>query len=1339
MSIWRWHGVSELTTTDPTRKQGFWRSAGFFIGLRHLDVRDRVCLLVLGCLAGAFFAPHLTGQRLFIGNPDRINTFLNIRKYSVDSLREFGRISTWNDKMFAGYDTSGLHWMLPELDPFGYLGALLPEAWLFWYSGWISCLFLFLGGGAFFALSRTYVENRLAALVAASTYVLSSFAVTRLGQVDWAFALLILTPLAILVLRRADRQPLTRSFGQLTLLVAAMATLTFLQEVAYVFILLVMYTGHRVVLTGRWRTAVVCFCAMLVGVALAAPRIYTVYESFMQFDRGTMETSVSAAEILRWFNDGIFGRSPSEVAAASNTVNLAEGLQIYSSTFVTLFVLSGIARWRRGRLPGAAMLFLALFGWIIGQQASTWIVIGGLGSVLLLGRLRGWATSRTERDASEPDEVFCLLLLGLALSVVLLDDVRFVLDQASFGVDFTHSRIVVATLVPLNILLALYLSDLWDRRPQILLDAAPDWHTRLLIPVVAAATLMGALVLSESCLGTWFAPGQVGLRLADGQGLVASEIIGTLLAAGLFVALLVAMALVPRARHHLAATLAILMVLHAFHDAYQQVWGVSTQTYPDAFRGQNNFAAPAGALQPPDTGVRDALRRRLENHEYRTAILVPRTEFSGFPQPHLAEFYGLRLLGGYSAGVPIGLARLPWPAGVREPRTLSFSTPDVIDWPLLAYTNVKYVTVLDVPLYYNVRSADGIPVPGLDVDRVRVLVNPLSVVPRHFFAARVQAPSLEADKAEAAARSPSPELDATAVDGGDIMLTWSSFSNQDVPVFIERRDRPDAEFRELGIVPSSAEGFRNDHLDASLEYGFRIRTELPDGTTAYSRTTLLEPSRDGVDPPEALTVEWRASNEALVTWIPEDGAAMALEMARPFASFELVATSAPGAGSMRVQVPEVRSLNFRGRTVTDVGLSPHSTPVSLRRMFRQDPRVLTTSDRFVEARTFSTEGELRVDYQGDRVDVEVTSAPVARFLVLNERYDRRWKAIANGMPLEVYPSNGYMRGVEIPPGVSRIELRYVPFLHTPLSAAIWLFALGFGVLVWFALRHTNQNVLLASHSGSAESLAPIPHAIGTTLTSSPGATGRTRHVLTGVAAGALMALFLVMPLRNWQRDSEHSAQLPTPEELTAVLEVPVTVMSGPTNQFSIQAPTGSVDLSRLGETTYDIGHAVGLRLKSGHDVGFVYDPAPTRGPTAAEMSVALGYPVDLSSQGSAQFVVHAERDDVDVSSLGAIVLDLGHAVGLRLDSGWLVGLRFGPVSGPEAVGRAPTAEELSRALGVPVESAPEGGVQYVVRAPRDEVDVSGLGVLIVDVGYSMGFRLANGLEIGLRFEPGPGE
>lgn len=1030
--------------------------------LRRIDALDRLCVLGLGGLAAAFFAPHLTGARLFIGNPDRINTFLNIRKYAVDSLREFGRITAWNDKMFAGYDTSGLHWMLPELDPFGYLGALLPEAWLFWYSGWISCVFLFLAGGAFFALSRSYVENRLAAFASASMYVFSSFAVTRLAQVDWAFVLLALSPLAVLVLRRSDRQPMARSFLRLTVLIVAMATLSFLQEVSYVFAMLVLYASYRAVSTHRWRTLVVCLCAVCVGVAIASPRIYTVYESFVQLDRGPMETSVSAAQIFRWLNDGIFGRHPSEVAAASNAVTLSEGLQLYSSTFATLVILGGIARWRHAQPPAQAILFMAVFGWILGQQTSIWIAAGGVGAAWLLGRLRGWATPEREHEAKEPDEVFCVLFLGLSLAVVLLDDVRFVLDQASFGVDFTHSRIVVAALVPLNILLARYLAELWDCRRWDSEAPGHTWPTPLLVPAAAAGALLAALVLSKSWIGLWLEPGQVALRLADRQGLVASELTVTMVAIGVFVALMLVAALVPRVRNQVAATLGILMVMHAFHGAYDQIWSTSTQTYPAAFNGQNNYASPAAALQPPERRVREALQDRLENVRYRTVILGARNEFSGFPQPHLAEFYGLRLLGGYSTGVPVGLAGLPWPDGVREPRTLSFPTREVVDWPLLAFANVKYVALLDAALYHNVRGDGDVPVAGLDVDRVRVLENPLPVVPRHFFTSRVQPSDPEAQSATIRAETSSaPILDATALAGGDIMLTWRSLSNEDGQLFIERRDGPNDQFRELGVVPSSAQSFLSRGLDPGRDYGFRIRAEYARGGVRYSRTTQLQASPDGTVPPQGVAVEWVANNEVLVTWTPRDGVAVVLEVAPAFEGFGPVAISESGAGFVRGRVPQASSLRFRARAVTDAGHSPHSIPTSLHRIFRHDPRAVTTSDHFPEARTFSTEGELRVTYQGDRVEVEVTASSAARFLVLNEQYDERWQATAAGSPLKVSRSNGYMRGVEIPPSVTRIELRFVPFLRTPLSAVVLLLALGLGVLAWCALRATEPQFAAA--------------------------------------------------------------------------------------------------------------------------------------------------------------------------------------------------------------------------------------------------------------------------------------
>jgi hypothetical protein len=66
----------------------------------------------------------------------------------------------------------------------------------------------------------------------------------------------------------------------------------------------------------------------------------------------------------------------------------------------------------------------------------------------------------------------------------------------------------------------------------------------------------------------------------------------------------------------------------------------------------------------------------------------------------------------------------------------------------------------------------------------------------------------------------------------------------------------------------------------------------------------------------------------------------------------------------------------------------------------------------------------------------------------------------------------------------------------------------------------------------------------------------------------------------------------------------------------------------------------------------------------------------------------------------------------------------------------PIAERLSTALGVEVVEAPGERSQYLVRAPRSAVDLLQIdGVIDTDVGYSVGITLAEGNEIGLRFEP----
>ena len=65
----------------------------------------------------------------------------------------------------------------------------------------------------------------------------------------------------------------------------------------------------------------------------------------------------------------------------------------------------------------------------------------------------------------------------------------------------------------------------------------------------------------------------------------------------------------------------------------------------------------------------------------------------------------------------------------------------------------------------------------------------------------------------------------------------------------------------------------------------------------------------------------------------------------------------------------------------------------------------------------------------------------------------------------------------------------------------------------------------------------------------------------------------------------------------------------------------------------------------------------------------------------------------------------------------------------------PPPERLSQLLGVRVDAAPGEPCQYLVRAKRENVDISKIGHIHLDVGYSVGVTLPDGHRIGLRFAP----
>jgi uncharacterized membrane protein YfhO len=83
-------------------------------------------------------------------------------------------------------------------------------------------------------------------------------------------------------------------------------------------------------------------------------------------------------------------------------------------------------------------------------------------------------------------------------------------------------------------------------------------------------------------------------------------------------------------------------------------------------------------------------------------------------------------------------------------------------------------------------------------------------------------------------------------------------------------------------------------------------------------------------------------------------------------------------------------------------------------------------------------GRIEARYGGDRIDYEFGPLDADRFLVVNELYHPRWKAYSGASELAVYRTNQFMRGILVPAGATRVEMRYKPFLSSRHGIAIAL-------------------------------------------------------------------------------------------------------------------------------------------------------------------------------------------------------------------------------------------------------------------------------------------------------------
>jgi hypothetical protein len=710
----------------------------------------------------------------------------------------------------------------------------------------------------------------------------------------------------------------------------------------------------------------------------------------------------------------------------------------------------------------------------------------------------------------DPDVLFFTLFALLGFGIVLSDELRYLVYLAFFRVDFTHARIAATVLLPLSALSAIFVHELLGGE-----QASVETHTRrrhVLALVTGGALAIGSLLmldrLAQTVTDAWF--GQVkGLELSSSWVISTSEVGRIVVALIVFVVLLgvnwlarhvdlVRSAGRIRARWRAgqearasvirlvpAYMLGCLMVSHAFGNTYAQFNGEHTKTYPVPFVGNNSFTVPADVLIPPGPAARQAVRERLETDEYRS-ITVAATD--GYPtydtrtergySAFVALFWQLRLANGYM-GLSRQIVSLPWPDANKTLRGISFTDQNTLPWPLLAALNVKYAVVANPSLMFNVPADPARRGVDAGTEDLIILENPLPVVPRAFFAAAVTPRAFPAPPTVTLLPVPPTAFRATALPYQSIGLSWVG-EVADATYQIERRQlapTPEPASVQVAQTNRGANTFFDQGRPPGSVYEYQIRTCDRRGCGELSAPVQVAVAVASTEAPHALTVASRSASEVLASWEPVDeGASTILEILTGTGAVLGPAVELPpGARSYIVSgLRPLRDYAIRLRACTLDGCSPHTAPrlvsmpssltaSELDGIIPADPARESLVEGLDEPLTLGTAtGPIRADFhEPDRIRIDVDAADIQRFLVLNELYHPNWHAYASGpggeTELRVWPTNAVMRGIQVPSGVTRIELRFEPFMLRWPALVLILAGLLLGAACWLGLRSLDRS------------------------------------------------------------------------------------------------------------------------------------------------------------------------------------------------------------------------------------------------------------------------------------------
>ncbi len=814
--------------------------------------RAIVLALLIGGVAVVFWQ-QLVEAAVFIGESDRLNTYLNMRLAEYDALRTYGRVPAWNPTIFGGFSVAALHWMNPGTDPIAFFLQLFPRGRVYQALGYVSIALVLAACATAYFYIRDLTGARIPAAIAGLCYGLSVFGIHRIAQIDNAYLTLVLLPAAMLAIRRIRAGNLIRPFVGLTLSISALAFWGFLQEVAYAFCFLAAYALYRA--ARSWRSApratlrvlIVVGASFVVCLLFAAPRLITVGAEFFRLSRASGHFHHPGyQEFLRFFHEGIYGRYFAESRLISNSLNLHEGLQLVSSTTVALFVCFGVLR-PTIRLEFVAGLLLFAMIFAIGPvyhlpPVASWPSKESINIALFLFLL-GFGTAFAKLVPATPrptDTTFHLIALIVLLVLILVPE-AFHAVYLMFGrSDFSHTRLSILVLLPLCSLFAIYLAELkslrigaaraWSGSPRALMAA-------LSIIVVAAVVswVIHSPVLDELMRKIMNPPAASQQHSRDLiVPLIAMKVI---LTAAILAAVLACLFRLPSSTFdgRIAATIAV--ATFAFVEtvtyAHFKVNGSQNWTYPVPFGSLSYMDVAPSVMRPPSEEKLKVFAEKVEAENFRSMLVTEQSFYAGPLTPHISQFWRARLAGGYGTGVPERLAGLPWPEGVSTLGAIELWTGLATNPHLLSLLNVKHLVFVTPDLYFDTapeNSEKSIPAGGataiqgevVNIDDISfgLVRNSVGPLPRHFLVPSVtgvrEIPRLQGDAFEAQARPASENQDDASASAvfkrGITELTWNSLAEDFLGTQgFDTSGSLDVAYRadviDIGVTPSAGNRF----------------------------------------------------------------------------------------------------------------------------------------------------------------------------------------------------------------------------------------------------------------------------------------------------------------------------------------------------------------------------------------------------------------------------------------------------------------------------------------------------------------------------------------------------